>query len=412
MRKGVCKITAVFMALSLVLSGCSLSNKDKSVEEASTESTSDTDVATVSGNDSGETASDNSGEASSESSIIFVDDLSEPDLEGVVSDNSSDADSESSTELLTSASEEYPVDEDCIMVFFGDSQIANGQSDGTDIPSLISKRVPYSRSFNLAIGGTTAAIELTTANIQDYSNWTSKCFYGMVLAFEGTVDRNTLLADNPTTLANMNNVDPSEVDFYFIEYGANDFFGKIPLDKYGYDGDIDELHTYYGALCRGIEKLKALSPNAKIILVSPFYGIYNDANGTYIGDSYVTSNGIGTLADYAKKAKNVSESEETYYFDAMFMSKCDLYMDTADQYLMDTVHLSLLGRQVFSRLLAHYPNWIMHYEPYPYLETDFIYIAEFNPDEYYRYRDDMLLEYYPEYYERMMNGEYLLAQPQ
>ncbi|MBQ9590291.1 MAG: SGNH/GDSL hydrolase family protein [Butyrivibrio sp.] len=398
MKKNILKFSAIILSLSLLTCACSFSKSDN---DESTENSSDI-ASSIEASDSSASASD---------SIVVYDEFIEPNYDELVtiSENSSDDNSTSEDTTITT---DFDIDENCVMVFFGDSQIANGKGDGTDIPSLVSKRVPYSTSINLGIGGTTAAVELTTSNLSDYANWNSTCFYGMVLALEGTVDRNSLLADKPDILENMNKIDPSQVDFYFIEYGANDFFNKIPLDKYGYEGDIDDLHTYYGALCRGIEKLKEISPQAEIILISPFYGIYKDANGTYLGDSYITSNGIGTLADYAKKAKNVTETEEIYYFDTMFRTYCDLYLDTVDQYLMDNLHLNLLGRQVFSRLLAHIPNWRMGYEPYAYLETDIIQIENFNPDEYYRYRDDMLQYYYPEYYEKLMNGEYLLAQPQ
>jgi hypothetical protein len=94
------------------------------------------------------------------------------------------------------------------------------------------------------------------------------------------------------------------------------------------------------------------------------------------------------------------------------MSKCDLYLDTYEEYLMDGTHLSLKGRQVFARLLAHIPNWSEGYEPFAYMENDIIKIASFNPDEYYRYPVDMMQEYYPQDYERMQRGEYLLAPPQ
>lgn len=46
------------------------------------------------------------------------------------------------------------------------------------------------------------------------------------------------------------------------------------------------------------------------------------------------------------------------------------------------------------------------------MDTDYIKIADFNPDEYYRYNKDWMEEYYPENFERMQNGEYLLAPPQ
>ncbi|MBP3195762.1 MAG: SGNH/GDSL hydrolase family protein [Butyrivibrio sp.] len=406
------KATALLLSFTLLASGCSLQKNNSNAQ-------SNADNVSSSIQDS--IALDN---ASTADSIMVYEDLYEPEYEEVIAsesasassasaESSSQTDSSSSSASLTPTSDLYPVDDNLVMVFFGDSQFANGRSDGSDIPSLMATRIPNANPINLGIGGTTAAIELNTSNIYDYDNWTSTSFYGMVLALEGTVDRNTLLANNPDTLANMNRINPAEVDYYFIEYGANDFFNKIPIDKYNESTDeFNELHTYYGALSRGIEKLQALSPNATIILLTPFYGIYKDSMGTYLGDTYITSNGYGTLADYAKKMINISEDKGLYCFDGMFRSKHDLYLDTVDMYLMDTTHLSLLGRQAFARLLAHIPNSMEHYEPSAYRQCDFITISKFDPNETYRMPDNELEEYFNDEYQSMLRGEYFLVQPQ
>lgn len=403
-EKDMTKLTKRFItasvAMSLLISGCSLGKPgdDAAADDSAAEATSF--------NEEVEAGEGDSAASEGSSEIVVFEDLFEPDIDLNASEGASDL----AEVAAAAASVEKAPEKKITMVFFGDSQFANGRFDGSDIGSIVAYRVPNSVSINLGIGGTTAALELTTANYQDYENWTSNCFVGMTYALAGIVDRNKVLAKDPDTLENMNKINPEEVDYYFIEYGANDFFNKIPLDKYS--SDQDDIHTYYGALCIGIETLKKISPNAKFILVYPFYGIYKDTEGNFLGDSYVVSNGIGTLADYAKKAGNVSEVEDIYSFDSMFMTKADLYKDTTDVYLSDGIHLSLLGRQAFARLLAHFPNWLEGYEPYAYLETDKITISEFNPNEYYRYRDDMLEAYYPENYQRMMNGEYLLAPPQ
>lgn len=402
MKKKFNTIIAFCLASSL-LSGCAL--RDFTSKEA-TEYIND---------ELAELASTEASSSDVADEIIILRDLFEPLLEessasastSTISKNDDSA-SEASSEEKESESEK---DEDRInMVFFGDSQMANGRSDGTDIPSLVAERVPGAVAYNFGIGGTTAALERTTANYRDYDNWTSNCFIGMVYAFEEKVNRANVLSRYPEIQESMSKIDPEDVDYYFIEYGANDFFNKSPLDKT--QTDLDEIYTFYGALCLGIDELKRISPDAKIVLMTPFYGIYKDADGAIIGDAYIVSNGIDTLANYARKTGNVWETEEVFDFDGMFQSHADLYMDQADQYLIDGIHLSLTGRQIFARLLAHIPNWAEGFEPYAYLETDNIKIAEFNPDEYYRYRDDMLEEYYPDNYERMMNGEYLLAQPQ
>ncbi|SFC77448.1 SGNH/GDSL hydrolase family protein [Butyrivibrio sp. YAB3001] len=402
MKKRTKTIVAMTLSCLLALSGCSFNKADSGKKDTTVIDDNPSSISSIA-------SSQQTDEVVVFEEIPHPDfDISANDTEGSSTENSS---KEPSTEGTTEETAETPVDDNVVMVFFGDSQIANGKSDGTDIPSLVSQRVPNSKSYNLAIGGTTAALEMSTSNAQDYENWTSNCFFGMVLALEGTVDRNKLLASNPTTLETMNQINPAEVDYYFIEYGANDFFGRVPLDKYSYEGDINEIFTYYGAICQGIDKLQKMSPNAHIIMLTPFYGIYKDANGSYLGDSYIVSNGIGTLADYAKKAINVAEDKELYILDTMFRSKCDLYLDTADQYLMDNIHLTLTGRQIFARLLAHVPNSYEGFEPSAYRQTENIRIADFNPDEYYKISDESLQELFPEEYEKYINGEYLLVKP-
>lgn len=399
MKKRIKQTIAFSLTFALLLSGCAFSGKkaDKASEDSSAAASTEAEKQ--------EEVSEASNQSSVEinpNEIIVVDNLEEPDLDAA----SEDASFEPPEEI-----QKYPVDKDLVCVFFGDSQIANGRNDGSDIPRLVSFRVPNASCYNLGIGGTTASLESNTSNYQDYENWTSNCFVGMAMALAGRVDRNRVLAGSLDVLDTMNHIDPGSVDYYFIEYGANDFFAKVPLDKYSYDGDINEIYTYYGALKLGIEQLKAISPNAKFILITPFYGIYKAPNGDFLGDTYVTSNGIGTLADYAKKMQNIAEETGYYCLDTMYRSKCDLYLDTADQYLMDNLHLSLRGRQIFARLIAHIPNSMEHYEPTAYRQTEYIEIEKFDPEEYYMISEESLRDNFPDEYESYLKGEYLLVQP-
>ena len=56
-------------------------------------------------------------------------------------------------------------------------------------------------------------------------------------------------------------------------------------------------------------------------------------------------------------------------------------------------------------------NYLEKNEPYAYLETDFIKIAEFDPDEYYRCDEHLMRTNYPESWEKYIKGEFPLAQP-
>ncbi len=399
MRKRISAAIAVAMSVMVFVGGCGLNTNET---EQAEEFVNDEIAATA---DSSEEV------ASTDTSLVVVNGLIEPTLEessASASTSTVDNADSAASDSATTASTVEEVDKN-VMVFMGDSQFANGRGDGTDIASIVGQKIPDSEVYNLAIGGTTATLETSTAN-SNSSDVTSNCFWGMANALAGIADRNAVLANYPEILETMNKIDVSKVDFYVIEYGTNDFFNGVPLDHT--QTAMDPVYSYYEVMGMAIDVLRKASPNAEFIIMSPVYGVYEDENGNVYGDSYVVSNGLGTLSEYAQKSKNVAEDNKAYDLDCMFRSFCDLYIDTASQYLLDGVHLTLTGRQIFARILTHLIAWRLDYEPYAYLENDYINIANFNPDETYRYSDDLLKEYYPESYEKMMNGEYRMVQPQ
>ncbi len=403
MKKNNRILIAMIAAFSIVLGGCSVPDQGA---PQSTEYLSDKTDQALNTTDTSATAN----------SIVVVDNLSEPLLEAMdeqqaAENSSTDASAEGSTDAATAeASAEPEAPKPVNIVFFGDSQIANGRSDGTDIPTLMSYRIPNSVVYNLAIGGTTATVEASTSDVTP-ERLTSTSFLGMTYCLAGKSDRNATLSEHPNLLNTMNSIDPAQVNYYVIEYGANDFFNGVTLNVSGYETPGVQAHALYNAMCMGIDTLKEISPDATIILMTPFYGIYVTDDGTYIGDSYIVSNGVGTLSDYARKVVNVAEDKGTICFDGMFMTKHDLYLDTAGDYLMDNLHLNLTGRQIFARLVAHEINYNEKNEPFAYLDQDKIKISEFNPDENYRLEEYFMCRYYPESWEKYVQGVFPLAQP-
>ena len=234
-------------------------------------------------------------EAATAGTLVLAKDIYQPTLE--------EAGVEASVSEDDKKEEDVPVEDDkVVMVFIGDSQIENGRDSETDLASLVSERVPNSVAYNLGIGGTTAALEHSTSDTS-LDKWDSISFNGITYGLADQIDRDRVFENYPTVLENMNKIDPEKVDYYFVEYGANDFFTKMPLDKTQFEGN--PLHSYYEALETGVKTLKEISPNARIVLMTPFYGIYKDSQGKFLGDSYVVSYGVDTLANYARKALNV-----------------------------------------------------------------------------------------------------------
>ena len=141
MKKRFVSMITALMIVSFVLSGCSLS-KDDSIQ--STEYLTDK---------ADEATSENSDASTDGQSVIVAENLFEPILEALETNQE-----EEKTEEPT-AEENVNEDDVIRIVFFGDSQIANGRNDGSDIPSLLATRVPNTVMYNLAIGGTAASVE-------------------------------------------------------------------------------------------------------------------------------------------------------------------------------------------------------------------------------------------------------------
>ena len=119
------------------------------------------------------------------------------------------------------------------IVFLGDS-ILDGYRDGTGIAYLTGVGC-NAKVFNLAMGGTTAA--LTTYENANYEEWNSRCLQGVVHAICGKVDPKIL--DGYRAGEIFGTCDFSQTDYFVIEYGMNDFLAGIPLS------DEDAVYNQY-----------------------------------------------------------------------------------------------------------------------------------------------------------------------
>lgn len=249
-------------------------------------------------------------------------------------------------QVITQEDQIEPAGNELQMVFLGDSIFDNNR-DGTGIPYLTSVQCEAD-VYNLAIGGTSATIE--TGEQMSTEEWTSRSLAGVVYAmtekiptdiFEGT--RTKEILDNP-------NVDFSKTDYFIIEYGMNDFFRGVPRDGYEHPYDV---RCYVGALRFAIVNLRALAPDATIVLCAPNYAQFYDGNWM-IGDGNSVNTGYGTLFDYKGSCEAVANEMNTLFLDAYGSLGIDSY--TAEQYLEDGVHLTAEGRQLYADALARVIN--------------------------------------------------------
>lgn len=345
MKKPLLKVFAGVLLLTTCI-GCSSENVQKGTEYV-------TDADAV---------NESSAEVSDAATISdSVEESDESDISG--SEDSAEAE-------VTETAVEIDPSED-VIVFIGDSQFANAKEEGSSIPSLTGL-ILDANVYNLAIGGTTAAI----TNGDDYvaGETYSNTFINIANAISGLADPDSISDEN--VAKTIRSINPEDVDFYVIEYGYNDFISKVAQS----DNDTAyDYHLYSDALYLGINTLKNVSPNAQFILCGPSYCLVYDNNGQYLGDGNITDLGYGTLADYANTCNGVANGLGITYIDTYYGTEFDLNGYSVDSYTEDGLHFNETGRQIYATVIAHYINKLKYDDVE---ELDVIQISKFT-FEYY-----------------------------
>lgn len=245
-------------------------------------------------------------------------------------------------QVITEEDQTSPTGSELQIVFLGDSIFDNNR-DGTGIPYLTSVACDAD-CYNLAIGGTCAAIELTEQ--YENENWTSKSLVGIVKAIRGDISTDAFEGTRTREILDKGEVDFKNTDYFVIEYGMNDFLRATPLTG-GYS-DYD-IRTYVGALRYAVSNLLEYANDATVILCGPNYAQFFSGD-QFIGDGQSLNTGYGTLFDYKGICEYVAKEQGAEFFDAYFGLGIDAY--TADEYLEDGVHLTEAGRHLYADALS------------------------------------------------------------
>ncbi|MBQ9513161.1 MAG: SGNH/GDSL hydrolase family protein [Lachnospiraceae bacterium] len=230
------------------------------------------------------------------------------------------------------------------IVYFGDSQFEVGSADQKDIPYFVGQYTS-SNTYNLAIGGTCAS--LTVNDSSDFNNWDNCSFYGMANMLAGRIPLDVLEGRYQKTI--MEAIDPAEVDYYVISYGVNDFLNGRQAHIQGQES---VPYNYHGALTQGIAALADVSPNAQFILCTPAYTQFFNKAGVYLGDSHIHDYGIGVFDQYATQVQHIARGKYLV-LDAAFDTMFNLNSTNAQAYLMDGIHLTERGRNVYALALSY-----------------------------------------------------------
>ena len=321
--KKLSKTLVPIIAVASIIAGC---GKDTNGVD-----TSNTIIKTDAPSDATDTAS------SSEKSSSAVDASSDTDSASSASTKAS------TTEIATNYDESLPT-----VVFLGDDQFYLGRDDNTSISYYVGTLLETNANvINLGCSGVNASTPPKTEGDKSVN------FVNTAKFIAGEMD-DSFWDNYPDAKAEAFCFSPSDVDFYVIEYGINDFLNIRELVD---DSNPRDSSCYINALRIGIDLLKQVSPNAKIIVCSPVYSIFFAEDGSMLGSGQIYANTFGRYLDYCSACIQMTSEEECIPFDAFYNKYMDISDITTGAYLQeDCIHLSRAGRNTFAAVVAHLIN--------------------------------------------------------
>ena len=228
------------------------------------------------------------------------------------------------------------------LVFLGDS-IFDMARDGTGVPYLTAEALDAS-CYNLAIGGTCAALH--KHNTTSYDSWDSSSVLGVAKAVAGLVSPDCMNGYHAREV--FDRCDFSKTDYFIIECGTNDFLSQYPISRD--QGGTYDWYTYYGAVESMINDLQGAYPGAEIIFCTPHYEQIHFKEKGVAGDVNTLDLGKGPLIDYIAAGHNAASVAGAHAINCYNELNINGY--TADDYLLDGIHLNEAGRQLYADMLV------------------------------------------------------------
>ena len=228
------------------------------------------------------------------------------------------------------------------LVFLGDS-IFDMARDGTGVPYLTAEALDAS-CYNLAIGGTCAALHKDEATV--YEKWDSSSVLGVAKAVAGLVSPDAFSKYHARDV--FDSCDFSKTDYFIVECGTNDFLSQYPIDLN--QGGTYQWYTYYWAVYAIVGDLLNAYPDAKVIFCTPHYEQFYFKDKGIAGDVNILDLGRGPLINYIAAGHNAAQMAGAYAINCYDELPINGY--TADDYLLDGIHLTEEGRRVYAEMLV------------------------------------------------------------
>lgn len=235
------------------------------------------------------------------------------------------------------------------IVAFGDSVLGEIR-DETAVPVLLEEKIGKT-VYNAAMGGTCIA-RMEEDRRLDYPKG-ALSFVGLSKAFlagdfgvqQSIKFRESNMEYFAEVIEGLRSIDAKEVEIVLIQQGLNDYHAGTPIENP--ENPYDE-YTFLGAIRTGVEALRKVNPDVRIVIITPTYTWY-----TFTGLTCEESdNGGGVLEDYVNAELEVARQ--------LGVEVVDVYHDffphdTWEDYTLytrDGLHPNEAGRQMLAERIA------------------------------------------------------------
>lgn len=140
----------------------------------------------------------------------------------------------------------------------------------------------------------------------------------------------------------LQSIDFRSVDAIFIMYDASDYLDG--RDMYSDDNFTDPTQ-FTGAMAASVELIEREFPWIRIIVLSPSYAYAVEDDGTYVSSEKKIYNNQHYLSTYVNKQLEAAYRLEISFVNNLFVTITE---DTADDYLVDNLHLNAAGRKLIA----------------------------------------------------------------
>ncbi|MDP4134044.1 MAG: GDSL-type esterase/lipase family protein [Bacillota bacterium] len=231
---------------------------------------------------------------------------------------------------------------------FGDSIFQKTDTNNKTLGDYISSRTGAT-VYNCALGGTKCSYDA----LQYYSDLSFTKLIDAVVSNTWTKQDAAVAgignSEFSPILQRVKSIDLSKVDIVTIAYGTNDFTGNMALDDKSHGNDIK---YYKGALRYGINALLTAYPNLNIVLITPYFRFwYNAQTKTYTYPDTKTNTPHLLLTDYVTAMKEVAAEYNLPCIDGykdmgINALNCTYYIPQADGTHHNAYGKQLLGSRI------------------------------------------------------------------